>query len=649
MCGIAGLYHLTANPLDINDQKMVRDMTGLLRHRGPDHQGIWQDKDVPVTLGHQRLSIIDLSYHGYQPMVSHSGRYVLSYNGEIYNYHEIAQSLKNEKIHFNGRSDTEVLLAAIDVWGLAKTLQKINGMFAFALWDKHTKKLSLARDRFGEKPLYIGWLDGQHLVFSSECRALRCLEPFQHKIDTNAVFQYMRYGYIPAPQCIYDGIIQIPPGCLTTLDMNHIQPNEDLLSLTRPYWNIGEITNVSKDHFKTQHSKSLQDEHVFEHIQSLLKHAVQTRMIADVPLGSFLSGGLDSTLVTALMCENTDSPINTFTIGFHEAEYNEAHHAKQIAKHLGTNHHELMLSGQDARDIIPTLTDIYDEPFADPSQIPTSLICRFAKDKITVALTGDGGDEIFGGYQRHISGPPLWNKLSYMPYGLRCLLAKTIKNTPDYILAFINPGYPEWQDRLIKLQNALRSPDFNSFSHSFVMQWGNPNIICQKGQDQSIPLTQDHWYPSVLSNLETFMFKDILHYLPNNILTKIDRAAMSVSLETRAPLIDHRLYEYMAGLPDNFKVRQGQGKYLLHHILKDKLPSHLYERPKHGFSVPIREWLRGPLQDWAQSLIEKDDDYLNQKTLMDQWTSFCSGQDDNYNRIWTALMFRQWLANGQTS
>lgn len=636
MCGIVGLFNQSPDRSADNDSATISAMAGRISHRGPDHQGLWQDDHLPLTLGHQRLSILDLSHHGHQPMLSHSGRYILSYNGEIYNHKDIQEELERAGIHLTGRSDTEILLAAIDKWGLAHALQKINGMFAFSLWDRQEKNLTLVRDRMGKKPLYVGWLTPYHLVFTSEVKALHSHDSFSGEIDRDALAQFMRFGYVPAPLCIFKGIIQLLPGTLIRFDFKKPLPLSDLQKMIEPYWHHGQVVEMARQ------KAPVTEDQAYADIKSLLQDAVKKRLISDVPVGSFLSGGLDSSLVTALMCEISETQVNTYSIGFAEDSYDESHHAREIASHLGTTHHEKILSHKDALDIIPHIPGVYDEPFADSSQIPTTLICQYARQDITVALTGDGGDEVFGGYQRAISGPGLWSKIALMPRPLRHLLAGVINSLPKSVIRFINPGYPEWQDRLSKVVSALSAKDFDDFTMTFLTQWKDPFDLVINADDTSIPLTQDSYYPLGLSRREMMMFKDSLHYLPNDVLTKVDRASMAVSLEVRSPLLDVRLFEYMWSLPENMKIHGGQGKIMLRRLLEEHFPRALFERSKQGFSVPVRQWLRGPLKQWAGDYLHQEDPYLHQSIIVDSWNRFQAGDDAHFGKLWTVLMWRAW-------
>ncbi len=639
MCGIAGLLELSASADRRALHGYAQNMAGALVHRGPDDGGVWQDPDVPLVLAHRRLSILDLSPEGHQPMASASERYVVSYNGEIYNYLDLQADLERAGVAFRGRSDTEVLLAAVDQWGLNLTLQKINGMFAFALWDRQERTLHLVRDRLGKKPLYVGWA-GKAVLFASELKALRAHPDFRPEINRHVLGLYMRYGYVPAPYCIYKGVFTLPPGCRMVLDAENLQPGSDLSASIEPYWHHANVTTQAREKMR-----GLSDEEATEDFESLLSTCVRERMISDVPLGAFLSGGIDSSAIVALMQREAGPPVKTYTIGFHEAGFDEAAPARKIAAHLGTDHHELYLNPQDALAVIPSLPEIYDEPFADISAIPTYLVSRFARQDVTVALSGDGGDEMFGGYNRHFTGPKLWNRMKMMPLPLRRWMARGIKKWPTEHWDRVNPKHPQFGEKLYKLADALPLEGPEIIYKRLLSQWDKPPAT--DASELPIPLWQEEWMPKGLSFAERMMFGDALSYLPNDILVKVDRASMAVSLEARAPLLDARIYEFAWSLPERMKIRDGKGKWLLRKVLHRHVPKTLFERPKQGFNMPVGAWLRGDLRDWAESLLAEDrlanEGWLDAEQVRAVWQEHLNGTGNHATKLWTVLMFQAWL------
>jgi len=637
MCGIAGYWSFNKASSEILSP-ILRHMSGALTHRGPDSSGFWLDSQVPIGIAHQRLAVIDLSVSGSQPMISETDRFCISFNGEIYNHLELRKSLDKS---WCGSSDTETLLAAIECWGLEETLARTSGMFAFALWDRSNRTLRLVRDRFGEKPLYWGVIthDGESaLVFSSELAAIKAipgLAPLQ--ISHSALSSYFTYGCVSAPHSIYQGIQQLQPGSLLTF----ISPSAPPSSAT--WWDP--IAECLESNISTADSFSCSE--YIDQLDSLLNLVVSQCSLSDVPFGSFLSGGIDSSLVAALLQANSSTPVNTFTISFPEyghgeASFDEAAHASRVASYLGTVHTEVALSPNDVFSLIPQLPSIYSEPFADSSQVPTHLVCREAKRSgLTVALSGDGGDELFGGYNRHRIAPQLHNYLSLIPPFLRSALSYGVSHFPildnglsldkrDKLASAIRSG-----DSLHSLYNALLSLrfEFNSlFTHDFLS-----DVQPHEFDFASIPHT--------LQPSEQLMLADSITYLPNDILVKVDRAAMSASFETRAPFLDHRLAKYAWKLPVSMKVRDGVGKWALREVLRRYLPAKLFDRPKAGFAMPLGPWLRGPLRSWANDLLDpsliKRDGVLNSLTVQRLWHSHLSGADHT-SKLWTVLMWQAW-------
>ena len=634
MCGIAGLYTLEPRPDRAALHHVVSDMTAALRARGPDYGDVWQDPDAPLALGHRRLSILDRSAAGHQPMSSASGRYMVAYNGEIYNFKEIKAALPEQK--WSGQSDTEVLLAAIEAWGIPKTLEKINGMFAFAVWDRKSRALYLARDHMGKKPLYVGW-SGSSLVFASELKALHAHPDFRPDVNRASLTSYMRFGYVPAPMCIYDQVWQIPAGCMMAVDMDLLRGGQDLKALIAPYWTHKQALEAARKNPATGD--------VVKDFESLLSDSTAQRMVSDVPLGAFLSGGIDSSTIVALMQKQSSERVKTYTIGFSEQGYSEADHAAKIAAHLGTDHHEMILTAGDALDVVPILSDIYDEPFADASAIPTYLLSRFARKDVSVALSGDGGDEMLGGYNRHIQAPKVWNFINNSPANVRQGFAEMMKT--------ISPArWDKFSRRngfgvhMHKLADVLTKQSAADVYLGLVSTWQYPKRFMLDGREEMIPLVDPAMQIEDLSFAEEMMYWDTLSYLGGGILTKVDRATMAVGLEARSPLLDKRIYDYVWRLPLEMKIKDKKGKYLLREVLKRHVPEELFNRPKAGFTPPIAAWLRGDLKDWAEDLLDiselKAQGLLNYHEIEKMWQEHQKGRGNHAQKLWTVLMFQQW-------
>ncbi len=644
MCGITGFYTQSAQRNRQELEKLCQDMVGRLAHRGPDGTGTWLDPDMSLALGHHRLAILDLSSEGRQPMISESGRYVICYNGEVFGYLEIKKELEKTGITLRGRSDTEVILAAIDRWGLNLALQKIDGMFAFALWDRKEKQLHLVRDRLGKKPLYVGWAgDGKNgsLVFASELKAFHAHPDFKPEINRDALTTYMRYGYMPAPLCIFKGVWSLPAGFRLSINADLISPGSDLENFMESYWH--HLRALEEQQQKASHKS---DAETIDEFEALLTTCVQDRLVSDVPLGAFLSGGIDSSTIVALMQKIQNQPVKTYSIGFEEDGYNEAAHADKIAAHLGTDHHEYHLSAGDALDVIPKLPDIYDEPFADISQIPTYLISKCARESVTVILSGDGGDEMLGGYNRHFIGPRIWRAMRFMPQPMRRGMSRMIDSVPIETWNKLAPSKPQFGDRMHKVASIIGMNSQEDIYQKLISQWDVPADLVLGGKEALTPLTDPTWQPERLEFAEMMMYWDALSYLSNDILVKVDRATMAVSLESRAPLLDRRIYDYVWTLPENMKVRGGQGKWLLRKVLERHVPKELFERPKQGFTVPTGAWLRGELKDWAENLLDEkrldEEGYLNTKIIRDTWAEHLAGRGNHANQLWTVLMFQAW-------
>ncbi len=616
-------------------------MNHAIAHRGPDANDVWQDPDLPLVLAQGRLAIIDLSERGLQPMLSHSGRYMIVYNGEVYNFPELMAQLESLGHMFKGHSDTEVLLTAIEQWGLNQALQKINGMFAFALWDRQEKVLHLVRDRFGKKPLYIGWA-GKTLVFASELKAFHAHPDFTPVLDRNIAAQYMRFGYVCAPYAIFKDVWQLLPGGRISFHLPSLQAGGDLMKAMELYWSLPRVVEDAKAHPVTA-----DENEVLATFEEKLSKAVKQRMVSDVPLGAFLSGGIDSSTVVALMQQNASQPVKTFSIGFDDDAYDESKAAAKVAAHLHTDHHEFRVSAQDALDVVPALPEMFDEPFADASQIPTYLISALAKRHVTVALTGDGGDEILGGYQRHTHVPALWNKISWMPSPLRRTGGNLLLRVPQNAYDRINPAYPQLGRRVHRMAQVLAQGDTQSLYASLLQVWPEEGIV-PGAHAPLIPLDDASMWPRDLSLAEKIIYADTLSYRPNDLMVKTDRAAMAVALEARAPLMDYELCEYSWRLPMEMKIRGLEGKWLLRRVLEKHVPRALFDRPKSGFNAPVQDWLRGPLKAWASDLLSLDrlkkQNILNAGLVAKRWSDFQNGRGGHANAtdLWAALMFQAW-------
>jgi asparagine synthase (glutamine-hydrolysing) len=620
-------------------------MSNTLIHRGPDDEGYWQDAEVGIALGHRRLAIVDLSPFGHQPMVSADGRYIIVFNGEVYNFLELRRQLESLGHKFRGHSDTEVMLASVTQWGLHEAIQRFNGMFAFALWDQKEQLLHLGRDRLGEKPLYYGFL-GQTFLFASELKALRVHPSFQTEINRDALALYFRYNYVPAPYSIYQGIYKLPPGTLLTCNGVETHPTPV------PYWSVKEAAE-----FGIAEPFTGSELEAVAHLEAVLKDAVGLRMVADVPLGAFLSGGIDSSTVVALMQAQSSQPVKTFSIGFYEHAYNEAQYAKQVAQHLGTNHTELYVRPQEALAVIPKLPMLYDEPFSDPSQIPTFLVSQLARQHVTVALSGDGGDELFAGYNRYFLCRSIWQKIGWIPEILRHSTAGALTSispqTWDRGLAHFSALLPmklrqlALGDKLHKLADIIAVPDSNAMYTRLISHREEKETLVIGGSELPTAFSDRQSWTSLPDFIQRMMYLDTVTYLPDDILVKVDRASMGVSLEGRIPLLDHRVVEFAWRVPLSMKTRDSQGKWLLRQVLYKYVPQKLIDRPKKGFSVPIATWLRGPLRDWAEALLDETrlhkQGFLNPQHIRQKWAEHQQGDRNWQYYLWEVLMFQSWL------
>ncbi len=660
MCGIAGILDHGGGDLE----RSISGMVDSLHHRGPDDFGTWIDKKVGLALGHKRLSILDLSPEGHQPMESASGRYVLTFNGEIYNFAELRRELGLKGHVFRGHSDTEVMLAAFEEWGIEKSVTRFIGMFAFGVWDRTEHTLTLVRDRLGKKPLYFGWM-GRTFLFGSELKALRCHPDFRGEIDRDALALYLRHNYIPAPYCMYRNVYKLLPGCLLTVPLHHAHHATDFSPFpesTRTgwkplrYWSALAIAEQGCAHVFTGSEKEAADE-----LDRLLREAVRVRMVADVPLGAFLSGGVDSSTVVALMQAQSTRPVKTFTIGFHEPGYNEAKDAQKVARHLGTEHTELYVTPEEAMAVIPNLPSIYDEPFSDSSQIPTFLVSQLARRHVIVSLSGDGGDELFTGYTRYFLADSIWKKIRWMPESFRQGIAGALTvpsperwNTAVAHFRRILPARFNQHnigDKIHKLAEILSVGEPNTIYLQLVSLWKEPTSLVLKSSEPQTVISDPLGGQGLPDFTRRVMYFDTVTYLPDDLLVKVDRASMAVGLEARVPLLDHRVVEFAWRLPLHLKVRHGQGKWLLRQVLHRYVPAELVERPKMGFGVPIGSWLRGPLRQWAEELLSvktlEDGDLLNPEPIRQKWEEHVSGRRNWQYHLWDILMFQAWRQHWQ--
>ena len=641
MCGLAGFIDAGAATDAREMESQVRGMVETLVHRGPDDQGVWVDAATGFAVGLRRLAVLDLTPAGHQPMLSNDEQLVLAFNGEIYNHRSLRTELEQNGISFRGTSDTEVMLAAISTWGLEQAIERFIGMFAFALWDRRTRTLHLVRDRIGVKPLYWG-RHGKHLLFGSELKALRAHPGFLPEIDSDALAAYFRFAYVPTPYSIYKGVRKLTPGTIVSIDS---QGQETV----RSYWSMAAtVTAGLTDPLEISEAEAT------EELDKLLRDAVECRMIADVPLGAFLSGGIDSSAVTAVMQSLGSQPVKTFSIGFEEDSINEAACAKAVAGHLNTDHTELYVTPDEARSVIPDLATWYDEPFADSSQIPTALVSRLARRDVTVALTGDGGDEFFGGYDRYPQGRALWSRIGAIPAPLRPLMAGLMRAIPIAAwngLFSLTPNRmtPGQRGRTMHwLAGNMVSRDFDAFFRRLVSIWDAPEALVTGSQEATSPV----WDGAAPGDVvERMMYLDGVSYLPDDIMAKVDRATMAFSLEARQPLLDHRICEFAWRLPMDWKLRGGEGKRILKNVLNRYVPSELTQRPKQGFSVPLRAWLRGPLREWAKDLTAADRleraGILDSGSVQREWKRLDAGAAGADARLWAVVMFESWRERWQ--
>ena len=645
MCGISGFY--SKNSFSFNN--VILKMNLALSHRGPDRGKIWKDKNAGIVFGHQRLAILDLSTAGDQPMISYSGRYVITFNGEIYNHLEIRRELEiiNPNIKWKSGTDTETLLSAIEILGIKETLNKTVGMFAFAIWDKKNRALTLTRDRMGEKPLYYGWQGegvNKVFIFGSELKSLKQHPEFRGEISRDSIALQLRHNYIPDPYSIYKNIYKLLPGHYLQLKEKDLKKG-----YTPKLINFWSLTKCAIEGKKNQ--LELNGLEIQNNLENLLRLSVKQQMVSDVPTGAFLSGGIDSSTIVSLMQSQSNKPIKTFTIGFSKDDFNEAKHAKKIAKHLGTDHTELYFSPKTAMEVIPKLPTIHDEPFSDNSQIPSFLLSQLAKKQIRVALSGDGGDELFCGYNRYKSTNSWSKKFNLIPKKLRTVLANSIKLISQDNIDRLSNLLPNLniitsQGYKIKSINALEANTLSDLYYVLLSHWQNPTEAVIGSREPGTFLTKFQPKLPNFNNHQIMMALDQITYLPNDILVKVDRTSMASSIETRVPFLDHRLIEYSWKIPYSLKFRNGKTKWILRKILKNYVPENLTERPKMGFGIPLDDWLRGPLRDWAESLLNEkklsQEGYFDPKLIREKWDDYISNKNKSYHDLWNVLMFQSW-------
>lgn len=645
-------------------------MTDAITHRGPDSEGHWAEEGAGLVLGHRRLSILDLSPAGHQPMSSACGRYLIAFNGEIYNYRELRHALRGtryEEHQWRGHSDTETLLAAFSAWGVEATLKRCVGMFAIALWDRKARRLSLARDRFGEKPLYVGFAEGSGsprgqgcgvdsapvtgrgpLLFGSELKVLMAHPEWRGTLATDALEDYLRFGCLGGEASIFQGVVKLPPGALLTVTQADVQAGQ--LPAPVRWWSAEQAARQAMQAAPLNHSES-----AVSAVEQALKTSVKGRMLADVPLGAFLSGGIDSSLIVALMQRQSDRPVRTFSVGFDDTRYDESAHAEAVARHLGTEHLTLRATSQMALDLVPSLPQLYDEPFADSSQLPTALVSRLTREHVTVALSGDAGDELFGGYNRHLWVPRIWRKLSRMPLPVRRTLGASLRSIPahryDTFMRLGGRALPRrlrlrtFGEKLHKLAAVLESPSERALFAGVASMNRDPAALLL-GQSGGRP--PEALFPALtgFDSLEWMLLMDTLHYLVDDVLVKVDRASMASSLEVRVPFLDPEVFDTAWRIPSALHLREGQGKGVLRELLYRHVPRELIDRPKMGFAVPLDAWLRGPLRDWAEDLLSfaslADLPMLDAATVQALWQAHLKGQGHHAQQLWAVLQLLAW-------
>jgi asparagine synthase (glutamine-hydrolysing) len=648
VCGVAGIWVESSTPLDAIERRVQR-MTDALRHRGPDDEGVWIDGGVGIALGHRRLSIVDLSAAGHQPMVSSSGRSVLCYNGEIYNHRELRSSLpEGVRARLRGQSDTEVAVECIEAWGVERAVSRFVGMFAFALWERRARTLTLVRDRFGIKPMYFAeTADG--LAFSSELDPIAGLPDFAGDIDTDALRQYLRYGYVPAPRCIYRRARKLTPGTILTFSRARFEPAQEV----RYYDSLDRARRAADKPFTGRMDDGV------EALDEALRQAIELRLLADVPVGAFLSGGIDSSLVVAIAQTLSSKPLETFSIGSEDRAYDESVFARTIAEHVGTEHTSLTATAESAMSVLQDIAKIYDEPFADASQVPTLLVSRLARSHVTVALSGDGGDEVFGGYNRHVYANGIWNVTRHLPGSLVRLMGDVLTlarpeawdalhahMSSKAPLAWVIPDLRVPGQKAHKLGRALQERSLARLYVSLCSQWQEPEQLVPGASAADVAAAAFVEIENRLGPIEAMMLRDLQTYLPDDILTKVDRASMSTSLEARVPILDHRVVELAWSFPTRWKVHGRTGKWILRRLLSRYVPPRMFERPKSGFGLPIGEWLRGPLRPWAESMLSEEAlrrcEYLDPRPIRRAWELHLTGRQNLSGALWAILSLQAW-------
>jgi asparagine synthase (glutamine-hydrolysing) len=640
MCGIAGVWDRRQKSGPAAVTAVAEAMTETLRHRGPDAGAVFVDDGAGLALCHRRLSIIDLSPAGAQPMASSCGRFIISYNGEVYNAAELRRELETAGRRFRGHCDTEVIVEGTAVWGVEATMRQLIGMFAIALWDRREHVLYLVRDRLGIKPLYWANFDDR-ILFGSELKALRADTGWTPALDRDSLAAYLRFAYVPAPHTIYRGVRKLVPGTILTV-------RERGAPEVAPFWSLAEVARAGQSA-----RLDVTEEEAAAQLDALLRDAVGRRMVADVPLGAFLSGGIDSSTVLALMQAQSRRPVRSFSIGFREPGFDEAPHAAEVARHLGTDHMELYVSPEHALSVIPNLATIYDEPFADSSQIPTFLVSEMTRRHVTVALSGDGGDELFGGYTRYFHARKLWRLANGLPRSARHLAAAGVRAISPSAWSAFGAAIPESMRpaqlgaKMHKLSGVLAGdPETGAIYSQIVSRWANPDEAVIGGREPEGPLDNERVAELVPDFIERMQYLDTVTYLPDDILTKVDRASMAVSLEARVPLLDHRVVAFSWMLPSAMKAADGVGKRMLRRVLNRYVPPELIERPKMGFALPVQDWLRGALRPWAEPLLDQRrlaaEGIFHPEPILQRWREHLAGSHDWHDSLWTVLMFQAW-------